>query len=71
VRSIEAPALVFTGDRDMIELDLIISLYRMLPRAELAVAPATDHIGAISPERAGLFARLIRDFAARHTSARR
>jgi pimeloyl-ACP methyl ester carboxylesterase len=68
---IEAPVLVFAGDRDdMIPLDLTVALYRALPNAELAVCPGTDHFGAMTPQRAELFAGTIRDFATRHASAR-
>jgi len=67
ITKITAPTLVFTGDRDdEVALDLIVSLYRTLPNAELAVCPKTDHSGPIRPERAGMFARMIRDFAGRH-----
>ena len=67
IGKIEAPTLVFTGDRDdEIALDLMVSLYRALPNAELAVSPNTDHFGPMRPERAGVFARMIRDFANRH-----
>src|SRR3954463_15734791 len=70
VRSIEAPALVFTGDRDdFISLDLSIALFRALPNAELAVVPGADHVGAMRPPHAGLSAGMIRDFAARQTSS--
>ena len=66
VRGIEAPTLVFTGDRDdQIALDLIVSLYKTLPNAELAVCPHADHLAPIGPERVGVFATMIRDFAGR------
>jgi pimeloyl-ACP methyl ester carboxylesterase len=69
VHSIEAPVLVFTGDRDnFIGVDLSVALFRALPNAELAVVPGTDHIGTVGQARAELFANMIRDFAARHTS---
>ncbi|HEX2233473.1 MAG TPA: alpha/beta hydrolase [Thermoleophilaceae bacterium] len=71
VRRIEVPTLVFTGDRDdQISLDLMVSLYRSLPNAELAVWPDTDHYAPMSPERAGMFASMIRDFAGRHGKER-
>ena len=67
--AIDAPVLLFTGDRDgLIPLELIVSLYRALPDAELACRPNTDHFGAMMPERAELFAGMIRDFAVRRTS---
>jgi pimeloyl-ACP methyl ester carboxylesterase len=67
VGGINAPTLVFTGDRDdQIALDLMVSLYRTLPNAELAVCPQADHLAPIGPERAGVFATMICDFARRH-----
>jgi pimeloyl-ACP methyl ester carboxylesterase len=71
VRRIEAPALVFTGDRDdLLPLDLMVSLYRALPNAELGVCPHADHLAPITPERAVIFAGMIEDFAARHGQPR-
>jgi pimeloyl-ACP methyl ester carboxylesterase len=71
LQEIVEPALVLTGDRDeLITLDLLVSLYRALPNAELAVCPQADHFGPLMPERAGVFAGMIRDFAGRHTQAR-
>ncbi len=65
------PVLVLMGDRDeMLTLDLMVSIYRALPNAELAVCPQADHFGPLTPERAGVFAGMIRDFAGRHTQAR-
>jgi pimeloyl-ACP methyl ester carboxylesterase len=66
-----SPVLVLAGDRDeMFPLDLMVSLYRALPNAELAICPQADHIGPGRPERVGVFACMIRDFAERHTQAR-
>jgi pimeloyl-ACP methyl ester carboxylesterase len=72
VRRIEAPALIVTGDRDdMIPLDRMVSLYRMLPNAELAVCPRADHFALVAQERtAGMFAEVIREFAGRHGKER-
>ena len=71
LRGIAAPALVLAGDRDeLMPLDLMVSLYRALPNAELAICPQADHYGPSTPERAGMFAGIIRDFARRHTQAR-
>jgi pimeloyl-ACP methyl ester carboxylesterase len=65
LREIDAPALVLGGDRDeLVPIDLSVSLFRALPDAELAVCPALSHDGP-TPERAGIFAGLIRDFARR------
>ena len=68
VRGIQVPALVFAGDRDeqQGQLDLAVSLYRALPHGELGICPNADHFAPITPERAGMFAAMIRDFAQRH-----
>jgi pimeloyl-ACP methyl ester carboxylesterase len=69
LRAIEAPVLVLAGDRDeLIPLDHSVSLYRALPIAELAICPSLSHDGP-TPERAPVFASLIRDFARRHAQA--
>jgi pimeloyl-ACP methyl ester carboxylesterase len=69
VGAIQAPVLVLAGDRDeLISLDLAVSLYRTLPNAELAVCPQVSHDGP-TPERARVFATLIRDFAWRNSQA--
>jgi pimeloyl-ACP methyl ester carboxylesterase len=66
LRRIEMPSLVLVGDRDeLIPIDLAVALYRALPNAELAICPHTEHAGP-RPERAAVFASLIRDFALRH-----
>jgi pimeloyl-ACP methyl ester carboxylesterase len=65
IREIEAPTLVFTGDRDEISLDLMLSLYRALPNGELAIQPHADHVTPITPGRAAIFAGVIGDFVAR------
>jgi pimeloyl-ACP methyl ester carboxylesterase len=68
--AIETPALVLAGDRDeFIPLDLSTALYRALPHGELAISPLADHGGPMTPERAAVFAGLIRDFARRHAPA--
>lgn len=63
--------LIFTGDSDeMFPLDLMVSLYRQLPNAELAVSPHADHFTPIAPEGAPSFAHMIRDFAERQSQTR-
>jgi pimeloyl-ACP methyl ester carboxylesterase len=65
LRAIQTPVLVLAGDRDeFVPIELAVSLYRALPDAELAVCPHLSHDGP-TPERAPLFASLIRDFAHR------
>ena len=69
IGSIQEPALVFAGDRDEQEgrLDLAVSLYKALPNGELGICPNADHFGPVTPERAGMHAAFIRDFARRHS----
>ncbi|HWT22792.1 MAG TPA: alpha/beta hydrolase [Solirubrobacteraceae bacterium] len=71
LRTIEAPVLLLVGDRDdLVPLEHVVSLYRALPSAELAVIPGADHGGIASPERAELLAGLVRDFARRRYDSR-
>ena len=48
----------------------MVSLYRALPDAELAVCPSAAHFTPVTPDGASAFATAIRDFAQRHTVAR-
>jgi pimeloyl-ACP methyl ester carboxylesterase len=43
IRSIRSPTLVLLGDRDVVRPEHGVALYRLLPRAQLAVLPNTDH----------------------------
>jgi pimeloyl-ACP methyl ester carboxylesterase len=66
LQAIRVPVLVLGGDRDeLIPLDLSLSLYRALPNAELAICPSLSHDGP-TPQRASVFASLIRDYARRY-----
>ena len=62
--AITDPVLLLTGDRDGVATEESIELFRLLPDAELAVAPASDH-GFIEAK-AGLFDTLALDFLVRH-----
>jgi pimeloyl-ACP methyl ester carboxylesterase len=65
LRSIQTPVLVLAGDQDeFVPVELAVSLYRALSDAELAVCPSLSHDGP-TPERARVFASMIRDFARR------
>ncbi len=48
VRSIAAPVLIMLGDRDVIRVDYAVQLYRMLPNAQLAVLPGSDHFAVFA-----------------------
>jgi pimeloyl-ACP methyl ester carboxylesterase len=62
--AITDPVLVLVGDRDGVSTKESIELFRLLPNAELAVAPSSDH-GFIEAK-PGLFDALALDFLARH-----
>jgi pimeloyl-ACP methyl ester carboxylesterase len=67
--AIHTPVLVLAGDRDeLVSLELSLSLYGTLPNAELAVCPRLGHDGP-TPERAHVFASLIRDFTQRRAQS--
>jgi pimeloyl-ACP methyl ester carboxylesterase len=58
------PVLLLVGDRDGVSTEESVELFRLLPNAELAVAPASDH-GFIEAK-AGLFDVLALDFLLRY-----
>jgi pimeloyl-ACP methyl ester carboxylesterase len=61
-----APTLVLIGDRDeLVAVEEAAEMYRLLPRAELAVVPGADH-GAFFSARVTPFQSLILDFLMRH-----
>jgi pimeloyl-ACP methyl ester carboxylesterase len=43
MRGLSAPCLIMLGDRDFIRLEHAVELFRLIPNAQLAVLPATDH----------------------------
>jgi pimeloyl-ACP methyl ester carboxylesterase len=43
IRSIKAPALVMIGDADIVRPEHAVEMFRLLPHAQLAVLPGTDH----------------------------
>lgn len=44
IRGIAAPALVVIGDADVIRPEHAVAMFRLLPHAQLAVLPGTDHM---------------------------
>lgn len=63
-----APTLVLIGDRDeLVPVEEAAEMYRLLPRAELAVVPGADH-GAFFSAKVTPFQALILDFLMRHTA---
>ena len=48
IRGIEAPTLVVCGDSDIVRPESAVELFRLLPRAQLAILPGTDHANVTS-----------------------
>jgi pimeloyl-ACP methyl ester carboxylesterase len=44
VQSIDAPTLVIIGDRDIVRPEHAVLMYRLIPNAQLAILPDTDHM---------------------------
>ena len=60
-RKIATPTLILTGDRDPdVSLDDALEMYRLIPKAELAVVPSSDHYFMWS--KAELFTGIVVDF---------
>lgn len=66
-----APTLVLVGDRDgFVPVEDAVEMYRLLPKAELVVAPAADHTDLIfSPAKAAVVQPLLVDFLLRHSNS--
>jgi pimeloyl-ACP methyl ester carboxylesterase len=63
-RRITIPTLVLVGDRDEdVSLEDALEMYRSIPKAELAVAPDSDHYFPWS--KTELFTRIVIDFLGR------
>ena len=43
IRSIRAPVLVMIGDADIVRPEHAVQMFRLLPHAQLAVLPGSDH----------------------------
>jgi pimeloyl-ACP methyl ester carboxylesterase len=64
-----APALVLLGDRDeTVSIEEAADMYRLLPRAELAIVPGATH-GAFFGAKAAVFQSLMLDFLLRQGGA--
>ena len=44
IQSINAPTLVMIGDRDIVRPEHAVLMFRLLPNAQIAVLPGTDHM---------------------------
>jgi pimeloyl-ACP methyl ester carboxylesterase len=47
LQGITAPTLVMTGDADIIRPEHAVEMYRLLPHAQLAILPGTDHMAIV------------------------
>jgi pimeloyl-ACP methyl ester carboxylesterase len=47
VRAIRVPVLLMQGDRDIIRPEYAVQLYHLLPQAQLAVLPGSDHFAVV------------------------
>lgn len=65
-RKIGTPTLILIGDRDeMIPLEEAVDMYRLIPNAELGIAPDSDHTFPLS--RPEVFTNLVLDFCLRQS----
>jgi pimeloyl-ACP methyl ester carboxylesterase len=67
LKKIGEPTLILAGDRDdvFVSVEQAVDMYRMIPKAELAIAPGADHFVAWS--KFELFTQLIMDFLLRQS----
>jgi pimeloyl-ACP methyl ester carboxylesterase len=64
-QKIKIPTLIMVGDRDqMVPLEEAVEMYRLVPEAELAIVPQSDH--SLPRNRADLFSTIVFDFLMRH-----
>jgi pimeloyl-ACP methyl ester carboxylesterase len=48
IQSIDAPTLVMIGDHDIVRPEHAVLMFRLLPNAQLAVLPGTDHMSIVN-----------------------
>ncbi len=64
LRSIKAPTLVLTGDHGIIRPEHAVLMFRLLPNAQLAILPGTDHMTIVN--RSDWLVPMIETFNDRH-----
>lgn len=47
IKSIKAPTLVMIGDGDIVRPEHAVQMFRLLPHAQLAVLPGSDHFAVV------------------------
>jgi pimeloyl-ACP methyl ester carboxylesterase len=60
IRGIQAPTLVINGDADVVRPEHALEMFRLLPHAQLAILPGTNHMALV--ERADWLASMIATF---------
>jgi pimeloyl-ACP methyl ester carboxylesterase len=61
LKQINVPTLIIWGDRDQFRpVEDAVELYRLIPNAQLAVVPNTDHF--VTRTKVRLFAELVKEF---------
>ncbi len=60
IQSIHAPTMVLIGDADVVRPEHAVEMFRLLPHAQLAVLPGTDHMALV--RRADLLLPMISKF---------
>jgi pimeloyl-ACP methyl ester carboxylesterase len=48
IQSINAPTMVMIGDHDIVRPEHAVLMFRLLPNAQLAVLPGTDHMTIVN-----------------------
>jgi pimeloyl-ACP methyl ester carboxylesterase len=66
LRALTTPTLIVLGDDDEVRLEHAVDVYKAMPNGELAVIPRSTH--GFLVEKPGLFARIVREFHADHSS---
>src|SRR4030095_16674112 len=69
IRSINAPTLVVSSDRDVMRPEGAVELFRLLPHAQLAILPGTQHMAI--PSQASVLVPMIERFLDSEESALR
>ncbi len=60
IQSIKVPVLILLGDHDIVRPEHAVSMFRLLPKAQLSVLPGTDHLAVVN--RADLVAPIVESF---------
>jgi pimeloyl-ACP methyl ester carboxylesterase len=60
MRGITAPTLVIVGDSDVMRPEHAVEIFRLLPHAQLAVLPGTDHMALM--KRASWLVPMVSEF---------